>query len=101
MNSFSGPIGFKIGTRNDLRGPNYVDFDLGVSKVFPIYGDNLKLKFRADAFNAFNHASFNIPSATLRNNDITSGTFGQITSQARTPDLTTARVLQGALRLEF
>jgi len=26
LNSFSGPIGFKIGTRNDLRGPNYVNF---------------------------------------------------------------------------
>ena len=101
LNSFSGPIGFKIGTRNDLRGPNYVNFDLGLGKTFPIIGDSLKLKFRADAFNAFNHASFSLPSTALRNNDITSGTFGQITSQARTPDGTTARVLQGALRLEF
>jgi hypothetical protein len=96
LNSFTGPIGFKIGQRNDLRGPNYVNFDLGVGKNFPIWGDNLRLKFRADAFNAFNHASFNLPSTALRENDITSGTFGQITSTANA-----ARVLQLALRLEF
>jgi hypothetical protein len=67
-----------------------------VGKNFPIWGDNLRLKFRADAFNAFNHASFNLPSTALRENDITSGTFGQITSTANS-----ARVLQLALRLEF
>jgi len=61
----------------------------------------LRLKFRVDAFNAFNHANFNIPSTALRSNDITSGNFGQITSQTATADGTTARVLQGALRLEF
>ena len=92
MNSFSGPIGFKIGTRNDLRGPNFVNFDIGVGKAFPLYGDNLKLKFRVDAFNAFNHASFSIPST----NDITSGNFGRITGTDNS-----ARVLQGALRVEF
>jgi hypothetical protein len=101
LDSFSGPIGFKIGSRNNLRGPNYVNFDLGVGKAFPIHGDNLRLKFRVDAFNAFNHANFNIPSTALRSNDITSGNFGQITSQTATADGTTARVLQGALRLEF
>jgi len=91
-NSFIGPVGFKIGGRNDLRGPNYVNFDLGVGKDFPIYGDNLKLKFRADAFNAFNHASFDNPSS----NDITSGNFGAITDT-----VSNARVLQLALRVEF
>jgi len=91
--SFQGPVGFQIGTRNNLRGPNYVNFDLGVAKDFPIYGDNVKLKFRCDAFNAFNHASFNLPASS----DITAGSnFGIITSTANN-----ARVLQGALRLEF
>lgn len=92
FNSFTGPIGFKIGSRNDLRGPNFVNFDIGVGKAFPLYGDSLKLKFRVDAFNAFNHASFSIPST----NDITSGNFGNITGTDNN-----ARVLQGALRLEF
>jgi hypothetical protein len=92
VGTFTGPVGFKIGTRNSLRGPNYVNFDLGVGKDFPIFGDSVKLKFRADAFNAFNHASFDNPSTA----DITSGNFGVITTTANA-----ARVLQGALRLEF
>jgi len=93
--SFTGPVGFRIGSRNNLRGPNYVSFDLGVAKAFPIYGDAVKLKFRCDAFNAFNHASFNLPTASA--SDITGGSnFGLITSTANN-----ARVLQGALRLEF
>lgn len=101
-NAFTGPVGFKIGSRNDLRGPNYVNFDMGLAKDFPILGDRLKLKFRADAFNAFNHASFNLPSTTAQENDITNGNFGVISSTVPGTDgVTTARVLQGALRLEF
>ena len=98
LSSFTGPVGFQIGTRNSLRGPNYVNFDIGVGKEFPILGDSLRLKFRADAFNAFNHASFSNPSDDLSKGerDITSGNFGRITST-----VVPARVLQGALRLEF
>lgn len=95
LSSFEGPIGFQIGSRNNLRGPNYASFDMGLAKSFPIYGENLKLKFRADAFNVFNHASFDLPSTAAT--DITGGSaFGRITSTANS-----ARVLQGALRLEF
>jgi hypothetical protein len=98
--SFTGPVGFKIGSRNNLRGPNYVKFDFGVAKAFPIYGDRLRLTFRADAFNAFNHASFDLPS--IGATDITGGSnFGKITKQVADADNTTGRVLQGALRLEF
>jgi Carboxypeptidase regulatory-like domain len=90
---YTGPLGFNIGSRNNLRGPEYFDLDLGLGKTFPIVGDNLKLKFRCDAFNALNHPSFNTPS-----NDITQSSvrFGVISSTA-----STARVLQLALRLEF
>jgi len=51
------------------------------------------LKFRADAFNALNHPSFNTPSTDITES---SGRFGVISSTS-----STARVLQGALRLEF
>jgi hypothetical protein len=94
LGSFEGPIGFQIGSRNNLRGPNFVNFDLGVAKTFPLVGDTLKLKFRCDAFNAFNHASFSLP--TVAHTDITGSGFGQITTTDNA-----ARVLQGALRLEF
>ena len=90
---FVGPIGFQIGSRNNLRGPGYFNMDLGLGKTFPLYRESLNLKFRADAFNAFNHPNFDTPS-----NDITetSGKFGVISATANG-----ARVLQLALRLEF
>jgi hypothetical protein len=98
--SFEGPIGFQIGTRNNLRGPNYVNFDLGVAKAFPIHGDNMKLKFRCDAFNAFNHPNFDLP--VTANTDITGGSnFGKLTKTVVSPSGASARVLQGALRFEF
>jgi hypothetical protein len=90
---FTGPVGFQIGERNNLRGPGYVNLDLGLGKTFPIYEDRVNLKFRCDAFNSLNHPNFSTPS-----NDITesSGLFGVISSMNGG-----ARVLQLALRLEF
>jgi len=95
LSALTGPTGFDIGSRNNLRGPAFYAFDLGLGKTFPVYKDRINLKFRVDAFNATNHPVFNTPSAT----DITeaNGTpFGTITSTYSSP-----RVLQGALRLEF
>ena len=98
VSDFVGPIGFNVGSRNNLRGPRWFNMDLGLAKTFPLLpSERLNLKFRCDAFNAFNHPSFSTPDA-MDNLDITetAGTFGVITSTA-----STARVLQGALRLEF
>jgi hypothetical protein len=93
VKAFEGPVGFQIGTRNNLRGPGYFNVDLGLGKTFPLGWEGISPKFRADAFNATNHPSFDTPS-----NDITqaSGPFGIISSTS-----STARVLQLALRLEF
>lgn len=90
---FAGPNGFQIGSRNSLRGPAYFNLDLGLGKTFPVYGEKVNLKFRADAFNALNHPSFDTPS-----NDITesSSRFGVVSGTSNS-----ARVLQLALRLEF
>ncbi len=35
--SYIGPIGFQIGARNGLRGPNFYNADFGLAKNFPIY----------------------------------------------------------------
>jgi hypothetical protein len=95
---YIGPVGFQIGTRNNLRGPSYTDLDLGLGKTFPIIGDRVNLKFRCDAFNSLNHPSFSTPS-----NDITESSqrFGVISSTVTSATSTGARVLQLALRLEF
>jgi hypothetical protein len=105
--AYTGPIGFQIGARNSLRGPHFFNQDLGLAKNFPIYAERLNLKFRADAFNAFNHPNFGLPLENGFNGydqqDVTSSTFGDITSTVE-PDGNLnngARVLQLALRLEF
>jgi hypothetical protein len=67
---------------------------MGVAKAFPIYQDKVILKFRVDAFNATNHPSFSTPCSDIT--EIACYPFGNITGTA-----SSARVLQGALRLEF
>jgi hypothetical protein len=89
--AFTGPVGLNLGQRNELRSPHYVDLDLGVGKTFPIASEKARLVFRVDSFNSLNHPSFSSPDPVL-----ISSNFGHITSTT-----STARVLQGALRLEF
>ena len=76
--------------RNFLRGPGRVNFDLALSKTTALVGERLKMEFRAEFFNIFNHAEFGNPDT-----NILSGTFGQI--------LTTAdpRIIQFAVRFTF
>ena len=105
--AFEGPIGFQIGPRNTLRGPKYFNADLGLAKTFPIYKEIVNLKFRADAFNAFNHPNFDLPAENVYNGldqqDFTSNSFGQIsyTVEPAGNFNNGARVLQLSLRLEF
>ena len=94
---FSGPVGFAIGPRNNLRGPGYFVMDSGLDKTFDISRDhNINLKFRADFFNVLNHASFATPVPPAGNTDFTNSTFGVLTTTT-----STARIGQLALRLEF
>lgn len=98
---FTGPVGFNIGSRNNLRAPNYFDLDMGVGKRFPILPEKLNLNMRVDAFNAFNHPNFYKPTV-----DITdlAGPFGVITQTVGTGinnAFDSSRVLQASLRLEF
>jgi hypothetical protein len=91
VNDFTGPIGFQIGSRNNLRGPRSTTLDAGLTKTFPVV-EGIAVKFRADAFNVMNHPVFGNPSTDITQS---SGPFGTITSDG------TARVLQLALRVEF
>jgi Carboxypeptidase regulatory-like domain len=60
--------------RNSLRSPGTYDLDAALSRTFQVR-ERLGFLFRAEAFNALNHPSWNAPTAS-----ITSGQFGQITS---------------------
>jgi hypothetical protein len=75
--------------RNVLYGPGTHNWDIGIQKFFPIH-EELRLEFRGEMFNAFNHAQFNAP-----NSSVVGSTFGLINS-ARAP-----RLGQFAMRMLF
>jgi hypothetical protein len=76
--------------RNSLIGPRYINSDLSFFRLFPIYKEH-QLQFRAELFNAFNHANLNNP-----NGNLASGAqFGQITSA------TVGRITQFGLKYSF
>ena len=97
IGSFSGPLGLQGGSRNNLRGPHFSNFDLGLAKHFPIT-EKAGVEFRADAFNAFNHANFGLPGASGTADISNASSFGVITT---TVGAQPYRVLQLALRVDF
>lgn len=82
---------FTFGTlgRNTLRGPGINNWDLGITKRTKLT-ERTSVEFRAEFFNAWNHAQFLNPDTNGG-----SGTFGQI-SQTRGP-----RLIQFALKLYY
>jgi hypothetical protein len=69
-----------------LRGPNFIGWDMGLFKNFPIT-ERWKLQFRAEFFNVFNRVNLGTPVTS-----VSSGGFGSITSTNVT---TTAGVASG------
>jgi hypothetical protein len=50
--------------RNVLTGPGYEDWDLGLFKN-TVITERVKIQFRAETFNAFNHANFSNPRSNM------------------------------------
>lgn len=65
---------FGNASRNSLRGPGHGDLDLGISRTFPIT-EHAHLEVRGEGFNITNTPYFAIPG-----NNVSSGSFGHITS---------------------
>jgi hypothetical protein len=86
--------------RNQARGPGFWNMDFAMTKSFDLssFRDNMRLRFRWEAFNLFNHPNFDIPnflpSGGATNIDRT--TQGQIETT-----LGTERVMQFGVRVEF
>ena len=89
--SFMGQYPGTVGTRGILRGPQFFNMDLSISKTFQVT-ENQRVQFRAEAFNALNKVNFNSPTTLSLANP---STFGQLSS-AQDP-----RVMQFGLRYEF
>jgi hypothetical protein len=91
-------------TRNQFRGPNYFDMDMGLYKTFA-FRERFNFGLGATAFNVFNHPNFNLPDTTLG-----SSFFGQILSMQGVPTSpygnflgfdSSVRVVQLSLKLSF
>lgn len=80
------------GGRNNAWGPNFYNVDISGLKNFSIK-ERVTLQFRADAFNAFNHINFGLPSGNIQSvGNITSGPGPGGTTNPRQIQLT-ARVM--------
>jgi hypothetical protein len=60
--------------RNQYYGPGLFNWDLAGAKNFPVWKERVRLQFRADFFNLFNHTNFANPV-----NNESSANFGKIT----------------------
>jgi outer membrane receptor protein involved in Fe transport len=100
--AFSVPAVGTLGNlqRDYLSGPGLVNTDFALLKDTRIH-EQVRLQFRAEFFNIFNHANFGLPNGTAFSQGpdgtgIPNSTFGQITYTT-----TTARQIQFALKLLF
>jgi len=92
---FTAPAPFTYGDagRDIVTGPGLDDFDATLQNEFPVR-ENVKLQFRLDIFDFFNHPNFNSPVGAGRTFSASSS-FGSITS-SQDP-----REMQFSLRLAF
>ena len=83
--------------RNQYYGPGFVNTDVVFQKTQTLR-EQVKLVFRAESYNVFNHPNLFGPTS----NNISSSTFGISRSQVGQNDVTTgARQIQGALKVIF
>ena len=78
--------------RNVYTGPGLANVNASIAKIFglPKLGENTKLEFRGELFNAFNRVNLSAISSNL-----TSSTFGKSTTSTR------ARQVQFGARISF
>ena len=93
VNAFAQPEPFMFGDMGnfmpDAREPIFVNWDVSILKDFP-FNERIRLQFRAEFFNFFNHTVFRRPNTSFGNNN-----FGNITSAEA------ARIGQLGLKLYF
>jgi hypothetical protein len=92
--NFSQPATYTFGnmsrTSGNLRSPGLRNLDFSIFKQFTV-SDYIKTELRAEAFNAFNTPQFGVPDT-----NVSSGTFGVVSTQINTP-----RQIQLAAKILF
>jgi hypothetical protein len=88
--AYAVPTPARLGTcgRNTLDGPGYVNLDFALARSFMYFGEDRRLEFRWEVFNAFNHPQFGLPERNRA-----SSAVGRISTLAGDP-----RVMQFALK---
>jgi hypothetical protein len=92
-----------LGTFGNLRpdpysAQRYWNVDFSIFRAFPIFGEQRKLEFRAEAFNLFNTVIFAAPGSDVSN----TGAFGKVTTTAGpSPNGDNQRIMQFGLRFMF
>jgi hypothetical protein len=94
---FSQPATGQLGNANrtPLSGPGFVNTDFSIIKHF-VPREGMRLDFRAEFFNLFNHPQFGSPGGNGTGADFASLTFTAINYTVNNP-----RVIQFALKLAF
>ena len=96
-NAFVLPVPGTYGNlgRGVYRGPGLADLDLSLFKNTKLT-ERTNLQFRAELFNALNHANFGTPNATVFSGTAFNPSAGLITTTT-----TTSRQIQFGLKLVF
>ena len=91
---FSAPAAGELGTasRTPVSGPDLVNTDFSIIKHFPLPREGMRLDFRTEFFNLFNHPQFGLPGADFNS----PATFGVVNTTVNNP-----RLVQFALKLAF
>ena len=91
--AYSVPSPARLGNcgRNTLDGPGLTNFDFALARSFNYFGEDRRLEFRWEVFNAFNTPQFGLPERNRSSNNV-----GRISSLAGDP-----RVMQFALKFYF
>lgn len=91
---FSAPAAGELGTamRTPVSGPGFVNTDFSAIKHFALPREGMRLDFRAECFNLFNHPQFATPGGDFNSPT----TFGVVNSTVNNP-----RLFQFALKLAF
>lgn len=94
---FSQPPPGELGNANrtPLSGPDFVNTDFSVVKHFTLR-ENMRLDFRSEFFNLFNHPQFGAPGGNNVGADFNSPTFAVVNYTVNNP-----RLVQFALKLMF
>ena len=90
--AFTVPAAGKFGVqpRNSLTNPGFWNWDMGLRKNVPAFGEKQRLQIRFEVFNILNH-----PNWGGANSNPTSGTFGRVTGKSGN------RTIQIALKYIF